>query len=730
MKTLKKTSKLSFKKFLPLFILILVVASFFWKFFLLKQIPFPGDFVVGVYYPWLDYKWGFPAGVPVKNPILADVPSFIYPMQTYAIDLIKNGKLPLWNSMILAGSPLMANFQSAPFSPLNILYFLTDKLTAWSIQIILQHLLAAIFTYILLRYWKVSKLGSIVGGIIFAFSGFNLIWSQWNGHVLSAALIPIIIYFESKFFKEGKYVDGLGFSLSLFFELLSGYPQIVLYTVLAGGLYFILNFNKTLTTRVVILSIFGIMAIGLSAFQTLPGYELLKYSQREVELHPYEWAFLPWTKTITFIAADFFGNHATGNYWGPQDYTSNTGYVGTAAFSLALLSFFFIKKNKYILFASLLAITSLVFAYPTIISISLWKSGFLGLNAASAHRSLILFCLSIGILAGFGIDLLAKIKIKHLIVFLLPISLIVCFGLWASQIKQMIGLKNLILPSVSLASTFIFFVVAYKFSKKVNLIRLLLSLIIIIELFYFGWKFTPFSPTNLIFPKTPILEFLEKQQKPFRVVADKVIPINFLMNYRIETLEGYDAVYPTQTSQYVSSINGNFGTANSIRRYAIIDNYFSNLEDIANAKYFIVLSKDVDSYLKNKKFKIAFADKSVTILENLNVLPRARIENGSVKYLEYQNDESVLEVKATKPGILHISDSYYPGWQAYVDNIPTTIYKVDSIFKGINVPKGDHIIRIVYHPDSFYTGLKISLVSLFLLLACGIIYSSKLYFRK
>lgn len=236
-----------FKKSLPILLIVGIVVTFFWKVVFKNQVPIPGDFVVGVYYPWLDYKWGFPTGVPVKNPITTDVVSFTYPMQTYAVDLMKKGQWPLWNPYILAGTPLLANFQSAPFSPTNFLYFLTDKLSAWSIQIVLQHILAAVFTYLLLRYWKVSRKGAVLGGVIFAFSGFNLIWSQWNGHALAAAFIPLLLLFESRFFDKKSIFSGIGISVILALQILSGYPQVVLYILVAMGLLWIIKIRKWIT---------------------------------------------------------------------------------------------------------------------------------------------------------------------------------------------------------------------------------------------------------------------------------------------------------------------------------------------------------------------------------------------------------------------------------------------------------------------------------------------------
>lgn len=708
----------------PIFIILILCLSLFWKSVFKGEVPIPADIPLGIYYPWLDYKWGFTAGVPIKNPIMSDVVSFTFPMQTLAVALVKSGQLPLWNQYILGGTPLLANFQSSPFSPTNFLYFLFDKLSAWSIQIVLQHFLAGTFTYLLLRHWKISKVGSLLGGIIFAFSGFNIIWSQWNGHALSASFFPLILLLADKWLLVGRFRYGLVLSISFALFLLSGYPQIGLYLILG---VFVLWLLRVITSenklfRTLYLGIFLTLGVGLAAFQILPGYELLSQSQRISELHPYEWAFLPWAKIITFIAPDFFGNHATGNYWGPQDYTSNTGFVGVVGFTLALLSITLIRKKKEVLYCSIIVIVSLLLAFPTPLSIFLWKSGLLGLNAASAHRSLILFNLGIALLAGFGFDGLrmqSKFKYKFNIAALLIIFfLILGFGVYAFSSDQAVGLRNLVLPF------FVFAVVTFTV-LLVRKGRLVLVLITVTELFYFGWKFTPFTSRELVFPSTPVIKFLQKQPKPFRVVADKVIPINLLMNYGIETLEGYDAVYPESSAEFISKINGSFGSENSIRRYGIIDNYDSKLLDLANVKYLIIKKDDLKNFLRNKKFRVAFEDKSVVVLENINIYPRAFVYYGkeanrpqylNAEFAKYSDQESLIKINAKEDGSLFISDTWYPGWKAYVDGVETNIYRVDFLFRSIPIPSGNHEIRMVYVPVSFYDGLEISVASMVLLI--------------
>ncbi len=782
MKNLAKRLPSLFKNRWPVVLITFLVFIFFWKFFIKGLAPIPGDFVTGVYYPWLDYKWGFTTGVPVKNPIVADVPSFMYPMQTLASDMLKSGQFALWNPYILAGNPLLANFQSAPFSIVNILYFLTDKVNAWSIQIIIQHILAALFAYVLLRYWKVSKLGSSLGGIIYAFSGFNLIWSQWNGHTLSASFIPLILYFEDGFLKESKLKFGVFISIILALQICSGYPQVVLYTAIVMGILFLFrvypimrkNMKKAVVSTV-LLSVFCVLGIGLSAPQWIPGAELLKLSQRIVEYHPFEWAFLPWSKAITFIASDFYGNHATKNYWGPQDYTSNTGFVGVIGFILALLSISLLKKREEVLICLTILIVSLLLAFPTPLSIFLWKTGILGFNAASAHRSLILWNLSVALLSAFGYDGLAKaIKLRSKIISILIVfAMIVGFGIYAYIVRARttygasvlpIAMRNLVIPSgIFLLSSLVILV-----KPKLKFIFIGLA---VIELFYFGWKFTPFFNKYLIFPKTPVLDFLMSREKPFRVTGNKVIPMNMRMIYGLESPEGYDAVYPAWIAKILSSLNDVSSATKFTGRYGFVDREDSRLLDLLNTKYFLALKlndrgspdisgKNLLAVYGNPKFKKVFEDKTVVVLENKNVLPRAFMVydwdiipdgnhvldklldekyplskkiilneevpgisrttteyTGRVSYQIYKENSSLINIETPEAGMLFTSDTFYPGWKAYLDGKETKIYKADFAFRAVAVPKGSHKLEFAYHPESFFGGLKISAISLLSLLA-------------
>lgn len=792
-KDLKKKFLNWFRNLWPILIILAAVLVFFYPVWTKGFVPLPADFVVGVYFPWLDYKWGYSVGVPVKNPMTTDVVSFIYPMQMLGIDLLKSGQWPLWNPYILMGTPLLANFQSAPFSPTNIVYFLFERLDAWSIQIILQHFLAALFTYFLLRSWGISRLASIFGGIVFAFSGFNVIWSQWNGHALTAAFIPLLLFFEDKWLRQkGGMLVGIGISVSLALQILSGYPQVVFYSFVAMFILWVfrLKKDKLYLFKTAALGVFLALGLGLAAFQILPGAELLSLSQREIEPHPFEWAFLPFAKIITFLAPDFFGNHATKNYWGPQDYTSNTGFVGVVAVFLSVLAIRLVKVSSSVRLSLGLLLLSFLLAFPTPLSIILWKSGVFGFQAASAHRALVLFNLAIALLSGFGVDyFLAHKKIRLFSSFLIPAAILTGFGLYVfiffTLSKQdpinyppdirgisgyVVGARNLVFPSAVLVlTTFILWGSSRYGGKSKRTAVVILLFIMIFELFRFGWKFTPFSPRHIVFPQTPILDFLTAQEKPFRVTGSHVIPINMRMPYKLETPEGYDAVYPLKTSEFLVAVNRGSAGVGENRRYAIIDNETSLLLDLLNTKYYLGIKKDtggipsvtgkIPEHFYSARFKIAFEDKSVAVLESNSSLPRAfmvydwevvksenqmnqlldknfpisskillegnaavspKKEKGKfsveykqslTSYKKYKESESLLNVITENPGLLFISETFYPGWKAYIDDKETKIYRANYAFRAVSVPKGDHEVRFVYAPDSFFNGVRISILS-------------------
>jgi hypothetical protein len=84
--------------------------------------------------------------------------------------------------------------------------------------------------------------------------------------------------------------------------------------------------------------------------------------------------------------------------------------------------------------------------------------------------------------------------------------------------------------------------------------------------------------------------------------------------------------------------------------------------------------------------------------------------------VRYEDERVTLEVRAGAPGVLVLTDVFYPGWVARVDGAPAPVYPADYAFRGVVVPAGEHVVEFEYRPASFRLGAAISLASIVSLL--------------
>ncbi len=71
-----------------------------------------------------------------------------------------------------------------------------------------------------------------------------------------------------------------------------------------------------------------------------------------------------------------------------------------------------------------------------------------------------------------------------------------------------------------------------------------------------------------------------------------------------------------------------------------------------------------------------------------------------------------FDVEASGNNLLYVSEIYYPkGWRAFIDGAETEIFKTDYAFRSVVVPKGKHRVEFIFHPDKYFIGRTISLVT-------------------
>jgi len=87
----------------------------------------------------------------------------------------------------------------------------------------------------------------------------------------------------------------------------------------------------------------------------------------------------------------------------------------------------------------------------------------------------------------------------------------------------------------------------------------------------------------------------------------------------------------------------------------------------------------------------------------------------------YSPHQVVIKADLKADGFLVLSDTYYPGWEVYVDGREDKIYQADYLFRTVFLEQGRHVVEFRYRPLSFRIGLAISLATAILcaVAVCG-----------
>src|SRR3972149_5131834 len=696
-------------KYLPVFGILLLDLIFFYPVIFQNKIPLPVDALVGAHVPWTEVKWeGFPAGVPIKNQEITDSISQFFPWRSLVGEFWRAGKPPLWNQYMLSGAPLLASWHSASLYPLNVIYLLFSDTNSWTILIFLQIFLSGVFMYIFLYHLNLSKLASFFGSIAFSFSGYMIAWLEFatGGH--AGLWLPLLLFVELQLF-ETKQIKWLIFSsLVFFFIFTAGDFQVPFYitiTYILFGLYLSFRKRSNISRFKNIGLLFSGLFFGLllSLPQLLPTIELYLKSVRVADpyIKEYFYGIMHWEKIVNFIWPDFFGNVVTRNYWGKFGYHEYLSFVGTVTLAFVIFSFFR-RKGRIENFFWILLFISLVFLFPTPFAFLPYKLSIPALGTSSASRIIFLVDFCLATLGAFGFNKFQETNDKNILV-----------------------------------TSF--------------------------ELLHFAWKNTPFSNREFVFPTTRIIEFLQKQQKPFRIAGG--IPLNLFMPYQISSAEGYDPLYPARNSEWYSLVNSDSLDALS-GRYGLIHRFDSKLIDQANVKYVIDYKKDANKNMSDtgayevgidpEKYKEVYSEGRIKVFENLDVLPRIWIttiytvakdnkelmaklvnksnpgkhivlekkpdivlEDKNVSYeltdFNQKMNKISFNVDVSDDALLFLSESFDQGWTLKIDNSSQEILRANYIFQATPITKGKHFIQFTYRTRSYYFGLIVSFMSVLFL---------------
>ncbi len=255
-----------------------------------------------------------------------------------------------------------------------------------------------------------------------------------------------------------------------------------------------------------------------------------------------------------------------------------------------------------------------------------------------------------------------------------------------------------------------------------------------------GAKYIDNPDIKNLFTKPDYISFIEQQneKEPFRIfnlkqdgsIGSLTNNANFHAYFLIEDFYGYSGIKPRAYQDYMDVV----GPVNQ------------SLWNMLNVKYIIT-----DQPVTLPDLKLIYNSGKSFVYQNENVLPRMffvnRIENlsaleflnkiksdeidpsqtaivdnamtiqveptdttANIKILKYDEALITAEVNATGNNFIFVGNSYHPGWKAYLNGEKKEVYKTNHGYLGVVVPKGKHLLRIEYAPESFFISKNISLI--------------------
>ena len=94
----------------------------------------------------------------------------------------------------------------------------------------------------------------------------------------------------------------------------------------------------------------------------------------------------------------------------------------------------------------------------------------------------------------------------------------------------------------------------------------------------------------------------------------------------------------------------------------------------------------------------------------------------TIMLTSYKPNELIYKYSSKGERLAVFSEIYYPaGWKAFIDGAEKSYFRTDYVLRGMVVPAGNHEIKFVFRPASYYTGNTVSLASsiIFILLIAG-----------
>ncbi len=715
--------------------------------------------------------------------------------------------VPQWNPYIFGGMPPVDAFHGdifyLPTLILKELWPVNEVYRAFGWGLVLHVYLAGLFAYLSARGFGLSKLASAFAGVAYMFSGYlvSMVAPGHDGKMFVTALFPLAFYFLNRGTQTLQLKWFISLGLTIAFIILTPHPQMAYFSLWALGFWFgyqviLMLVDKRGIARTGGLVVMFVLAvvIGLagSAIQMLPSYKYIQeFSPRAGEgaegRGGYEWA-TSWDmnpeeavgQVIPFFPGVDDGKDA-GGYWGKNPFKDNTEYAGFFPLLLGIVGIFLWPRRETWF---LLALAAFALIYALGDTTPIFHLFFAVIPNVSKMRApsmiMFLFAFSFTMLAAFGLDAIRSLREnagamtreklnRALIIFAGVLTLAAILFTFAgeglmsvyksifyTQItpdnqQAMIGTLGTIKTSLWLITILtwiaIFIIRAYMGRALGQAAIAALIFISLVDLWRVDFRFIDTAPFAQFFPRAPVVDMLESQPGPFRVInltRQSFSSKNYFAMNHIQQLTGYHGAQLKSFDEFVGGL--------SFRHLMGPSGLLKPAFQLTNTRYVVV---DQNVGLPKEEGYTRVYGREVNVFEVPGVLPRATIfhqyevveddttslnrllspdypylstlmlyeepeprpqlpdstARESAEVVSYEIEQQTYRVTLAAPGLLFVSDNDFPGWKVRVDGTTQPILKANHTFRAVALPAGTHEVQFYWDWPRFQTGKWITLLT-------------------
>ncbi|NUL82637.1 MAG: YfhO family protein [Armatimonadetes bacterium] len=685
--------------------------------------------------PWAEM--GLPVDDAYWDVLNWDSLAQFYHWRDISNEQIRSLQAPLWNPYALCGAPLLANGQSAPFYPPNLMSapLSAARATGWLAWFALFW--ACLGGCLLFARQGLSTTASMVGGAVWCLSAFFVAWLQLPSVTAVLSCIPWALVACHRLVDDPR-TGAAWLALAAAMILLAGHLQFAFYGLALTVAYALfLSIQRRAWVSLGVLPIALMLGAAISALQLLPMLELIGFSHRGATIptaegyQAYSRLAMPLYHLISYVSPEPFGHPRDGDYWGAYHYAELALFIGLPTLflaSAALVS----RRTPAVWFWLAAWVVAIMIAMGTGLTQALYfyLPGWSG--SGSPARVLCIAALALAGLAAHGAQALRDRPTRWPHATGLFLSIVAAFALIGFGLLPQGTSFDLskIIHIPSLAALIVLIAASILKQPKIVLAAT------VIALFIPAYRYNLTGPIEAAFPKPYNVPTLQPGERiiginnswSLREAPRGQLPPNTAAAWRTPDATGYDSTLLRWYKRMADWMNeqdsapvenGNMIFAKVMRErwsWLRVKREFNMgiwYELSANGYgLFVGPAEFADEEETWRRLDDAWGRKTILLTgdgaqEALNRYGAGDPQPGEARITEYGPNE--IAIAASNPSSLgswlFISDTYYPGWRATVNGKNMPVIRANGAFRAIPVPPGDSTVRMRYSPASFQWGL-------------------------